>query len=140
MTKTSPVPGGVVSQITASYDRKLSDGAYGSVGVFMSATVDLAADANPDEAMSALFEWVKAAAVRNAKPSFDAVTHNTQAPTAPVAPAVASEPEAAPEAGVFSEDGKQKWCPIHKVWMKARTKEGNIWYSHKDGESWCRGE
>lgn len=32
------------------------------------------------------------------------------------------------------------WCPIHKVAMKARTANGETWYSHKVGDTWCRGK
>jgi len=75
--KTAEELGGTLAQITASYDRKISDNAYGSVGVFFSATLDVAPGADPDEAMDALFAWVKAAAVRNAREPFEDVIHNT---------------------------------------------------------------
>jgi hypothetical protein len=31
------------------------------------------------------------------------------------------------------------WCPIHRVQMKRREKDGQVWYSHKAGDDWCRG-
>jgi len=32
------------------------------------------------------------------------------------------------------------WCPIHGVAMKRREKDGQVWYSHKAGDGWCRGK
>ena len=32
------------------------------------------------------------------------------------------------------------WCPIHGCAMKRREKDGQVWYSHKVGEAWCRGK
>ena len=32
------------------------------------------------------------------------------------------------------------WCPIHKETMRKFTKEGQSWYSHKVGETWCNGK
>jgi len=32
------------------------------------------------------------------------------------------------------------WCPIHKVKMKRREKNGGVWYSHKAKDGWCRGQ
>jgi hypothetical protein len=32
------------------------------------------------------------------------------------------------------------WCPIHQVEMRQHEKNGQVWYSHKDGEAWCRGK
>jgi hypothetical protein len=38
-------------------------------------------------------------------------------------------------------NGDTKLCPIHKVGMKRREKDGKSWFSHKleDG-NWCRGK
>jgi hypothetical protein len=32
------------------------------------------------------------------------------------------------------------WCDIHKVEMKLNTNERGSWYSHKVGETWCKGK
>lgn len=32
------------------------------------------------------------------------------------------------------------WCPIHNCAMKRREKDGQVWYSHKVGDSWCKGQ
>ena len=32
------------------------------------------------------------------------------------------------------------WCKIHKETMKQFTKNGQSWYSHKVGETWCNGK
>ncbi|MCC7355511.1 MAG: hypothetical protein IT330_17350 [Anaerolineae bacterium] len=31
------------------------------------------------------------------------------------------------------------WCPIHQVAMKRRESNGQVWYSHKAGDAWCKG-
>jgi hypothetical protein len=38
------------------------------------------------------------------------------------------------------ENGKESFCPIHKVEMKLWKKNGRSWYSHKVDGSWCKGE
>lgn len=38
------------------------------------------------------------------------------------------------------ETSDPSWCSIHQAQMKARTANGETWYSHKDPEGgWCRG-
>ena len=32
------------------------------------------------------------------------------------------------------------YCSIHGVVMKRREKDGQVWHSHKVGDSWCRGK
>lgn len=32
------------------------------------------------------------------------------------------------------------WCPIHNCQMKRREKDGQVWYSHKVGDQWCKGQ
>ncbi len=32
------------------------------------------------------------------------------------------------------------WCAFHQVEMRRREKDGKVWYSHKDGEMWCKGK
>jgi uncharacterized protein YecE (DUF72 family) len=32
------------------------------------------------------------------------------------------------------------WCPIHNVTMKRRESNGQVWYSHKAGDAWCKGK
>jgi hypothetical protein len=31
------------------------------------------------------------------------------------------------------------WCSIHNVEMERREKGGAVWYSHRDGDGWCKG-
>ena len=38
------------------------------------------------------------------------------------------------------EPTDSSWCPIHKVKMKRREKDGGVWYSHKTKDGWCRGQ
>jgi hypothetical protein len=53
------------------------------------------------------------------------------------APPHANTPEAQAPAQVASGDG---WCTIHNVALKATTKNGRTWRSHRtaDGQ-WCKG-
>lgn len=32
------------------------------------------------------------------------------------------------------------WCPIHGVSMTRRERNGEVWYSHKNGDSYCKGK
>lgn len=32
------------------------------------------------------------------------------------------------------------WCSIHNCKMKRHEKNGDIWYSHKTKDGWCRGQ
>lgn len=32
------------------------------------------------------------------------------------------------------------WCAIHGVAMKRHEKDGQVWYSHKVGDSYCKGK
>lgn len=47
------------------------------------------------------------------------------------APPVPSTPAAEVAAG---------WCPTHSLPMKLNEKEGRTWYSHKVGDTWCKGK
>jgi hypothetical protein len=62
--------GAKITAVTVSYDRKVSDGNYGSVGSFMSMTTELGPEANAEQIASALYELVREAAEENFKPAF----------------------------------------------------------------------
>lgn len=76
--------GGTVTKISVFYDRKVSDGNYGSVGGQFGVEADLAPGADPERAMDAIYAYVKEAATRNLKPSFDAVKPKEAPPAGPV--------------------------------------------------------
>ena len=50
------------------------------------------------------------------------------------APVAAATPT--PEAPVTDP----AWCAIHETKMNKHSKGGQVWYSHKDGDAWCRGK
>ena len=70
--------GATITAVTVSYDRKVSDDNYGSVGSFMSMTTELGPDADAEQVASALYEVVREAAEENFKPVFNAVLHPNQ--------------------------------------------------------------
>lgn len=35
---------------------------------------------------------------------------------------------------------EQGWCTIHSLSMRLNEKEGRTWYSHKIGDTWCKGK
>lgn len=35
---------------------------------------------------------------------------------------------------------REGFCPVHQVQMKQRTNDTGSWYSHKVGDTWCRGK
>ena len=46
----------------------------------------------------------------------------------PVEPSTASEPTPTP---------RPHWCAPHNLEWKRRTKDGTVWYSHRQGKAWC---
>jgi hypothetical protein len=32
------------------------------------------------------------------------------------------------------------WCKVHNVEMKRHEKDGQVWYSHKNGDGYCKGK
>lgn len=99
-SKTMEELGAKIVQVSVSYERKISDGQYGSVGGFFSVTADVALEADPEVALDATFAWVKKAAVRNMKTSFDGIARK-DAPAAlprqaPPAAPPAAQPATAP--------------------------------------------
>ena len=117
---------GVVGKIGCSVSRKVSDGAYGSFEVSMWVEQDLSPTANVDNAMDALDAYVTAKVGKSTKAKLDKivkpVAEPVSVPMVPVAPPAA-----------------EGHCPIHNVPMKKYTKEGRSWYSHKVGDTWCKG-
>jgi hypothetical protein len=33
---------------------------------------------------------------------------------------------------------REHWCPVHQVEFRRFEKDGRAWYSHKQGDGWCR--
>jgi hypothetical protein len=50
----------------------------------------------------------------------------------------ASKPAEAPKLADGSVD--PAWCAVHGVAMSRHEKDGQVWYSHKDGENYCKGK
>ena len=46
----------------------------------------------------------------------------------------ATEPSPAPEP---TQSTRLHWCQAHDTEFKRRTKNGTVWYSHREGKSWC---
>ena len=42
--------------------------------------------------------------------------------------------------GAQGNEADPSWCAIHQEYMQRREKDGDVWYSHKDGENWCTGK
>jgi hypothetical protein len=74
-------------------------------------------------------EFVKAARAR----------HEKSTATAP-----APEPQPEPEQNEQTDSAYDEpepsrlWCERHQTWLQRREKHGNVWYSHKTAEGWCR--
>jgi len=100
---------------TLKYSRELRDGEWKGIEVSAEASVDSREN------------WKKAQAMlygELAGQLANLFNHNSQK-----APQKPSEQPPDPS-----------WCPIHKVKMKRRKKDGQVWYSHKTKDGWCRGE
>jgi len=50
----------------------------------------------------------------------------------------ANEPRPAPPLTDGTPD--PGWCAIHNCAMKRRERDGHVWYSHKVGDTWCKGK
>lgn len=72
--------GATITAVTVSYDRKVSDGDYGSISGFFSMTTELESDANAEQVASALFEIVRESAEANLAPAFKAVAGTSRFP------------------------------------------------------------
>lgn len=100
-----------IVQISASYERKISDGQFGSMGGFFSMTADVEPVAQIEDQIDMLFSFVRDAAAKQLKPEFvktkasisqaadravnveaPNMTNVPQAPTAPVAPQATAAP------------------------------------------------
>jgi hypothetical protein len=57
------------------------------------------------------------------------------APTVPGAQHTAPAPT--PAAPATTPDG---WCAVHNVQMKRQSNDRGSWWSHKVGDTWCRGK
>ena len=74
-------------------------------------------------------EWLNGVNARpraNGKPA-------QQPPAPPAAPVV-------PPATLPDGEIDPGWCAIHAVSMSRHEKDGQAWYSHKVGDSWCKGK
>jgi hypothetical protein len=77
-------------------------------------------------------EFVKAARARAEKP-----VATTPAPQAEPEPQ--AEPQNEQTDSAYDEpEPSRLWCERHQTWLQRREKNGNVWYSHKTAEGWCR--
>ena len=116
ITQETLVKNGIkIVQISASYDRKISDGQYGSMGGFFSMTADVEPTASIDDQLDMLFNFVRDAAAKHLRPEFAkekaaiadrtdrAVNVDTQpATTAHTPPVTTPAAPAAPASGVMT--------------------------------------
>lgn len=66
-------------------------------------------------------------------------THFQTKPKVPVAPVTPAPSYTPPTQAVKTSPDTQN-CPIHNVAMTQRTGQYGIFYSHKDGQTWCNGK
>ena len=128
------------------------------------ARVDIGSEADPDAVLRATREWLKEKAVEANKVTMDKLLVLYKAyhepGVAPAKPPVAEKPPVAQsaqqdvvqatvkEAGLEGDTSEytnikgkpHKLCTIHNEWMPERSNEKGKWYSHKDGDDWCKGD
>ena len=111
------------------------------------ARVDVGAEAEAEAVFNATQEWLKQIAVKANKPKLDKllaaynVYHGEPSPKEIVR-------EVIKEAGLEGDTSEytnikgkpHKLCTIHNEWMPQRENEKGKWFSHKDGDDWCRGD
>jgi len=68
-----------ITQVAVSYDRKISDGNYGSIGGFLSVTANVENGTDPAEVIRELFAFVREQAAINLKPAFREIVHRPAA-------------------------------------------------------------
>ena len=128
-----------VREIHIRMIRKISDDNYGSFGVEGEIFLELKDGEDKDEVWAYGTSWLSAKLTGTHK------AHGSVS-SQPEQKNVAAETAKQADIGVDTSeyrtvDGKQqRYCPIHDVWMRQRSKDGESWFSHKDGDDWCRGE
>jgi hypothetical protein len=144
---------GVVTEVTFTVSRKLTDGNYGSFEAAASLTVSVpSAETDVDDLMDQLDAYLTAKVGASAHQKEAIVKQHappsTKAPVAQTAPVAKSDNTPQQSAGML-EDGnvyrekdgkKQKFCPKHDYWMNERSNDKGSWFSHKVGDEWCKGE
>jgi hypothetical protein len=56
------------------------------------------------------------------------------------APAAVAQPAAPATTPAAPTESPAGWCPVHGVQMKHQTNQRGSWFSHKVGDTWCRGK
>jgi hypothetical protein len=135
-----------LKEITVSISRKISDDNYGSFGVQAAITLEVAEGEDKDELYTASASWLsaKVAGTHKAHGTLSSQPVAKEEPVAQQDVVQATVKEAGLE-GDTSEytniKGKpHKLCTIHNEWMPQRENEKGKWYSHKDGDDWCKGD
>lgn len=119
---------GTPSKMSVGVSRKRSDGEYGSYEVSASIEANLAPDADLEKAFDELDTWLTAAV---------ASSMNEKSQKLATAKPVAAQAEVQPP---LQQQPQPNWCFIHNCEMKMHEKDGSTWYSHKDGDAWCKGK
>ena len=125
--KTLEKLGGKITEVSATYSRKMWSNEVGTIGGDYGATAQIVDGADPEAVIRGLSVWLKEVAKAELKESFQAIiAPKTETPKPVEADATTIPPN---------------WCPIHGVEMKQYEKGGSKWYSHKlDDGSWCKGK
>jgi hypothetical protein len=71
--------------------------------------------------------WLQANGAEPTRPSYQPASPNGQASS--------TEPPKMPDGST-----DPTWCAIHSIAMKRHEKDGQVWFSHKVGDSYCRGK
>ena len=135
-----------LKEITVSISRKLSDDNYGSFGVQAAITLEVAEGEDRDELYTASASWLSAKVAGTHK-AHGTLPSPTSAPVAKTAQQSVVE-ETIKEAGLEGDTSEytnikgkpHKLCTMHNEWMPQRENEKGKWFSHKDGDDWCKGE
>jgi hypothetical protein len=118
-------------------------------GDTMIARVDVGVEADPEAVLRATREWLKQLAVEANKETLDKLLAlYNKYHGKPEAPPKEIVREIIKEAGLEGDTSEytnikgqpHKLCTIHNEWMPERSNDQGKWYSHKDGDDWCKGE
>ena len=142
-----------VTVLNIRMSRKISDDNYGSFGVEAEIELEMGEDDDKDEMWAYGTSWLSAKLTGTHK-SHGTLSSETSPEAKVLHTPVAQDAQqdvvqaTVKEAGLEGDTSEytnikgkpHKLCTIHNEWMPERSNEKGKWYSHKDGDDWCKGE
>ena len=126
-----------VKELRIGMSRKISDDNYGSMGVQGEIFLILEDDDDKDEMWAYGTSWLSAKLAGTHK-QHGTLTSQPEDVVKETIKQAGLEGDASEYTNIKGKP--HKLCTIHNDWMPQRENEKGKWFSHKDGDDWCRGE